>query len=425
MPDQLFNERNYDLFVSYSHADFETVKPVVSWLEKAGLKVWWDSKKLLPGARLASALPDGLKNARAALFFVSQSWVSSTWCEDEFNAALKQRRADRRYQTITLHLDKCKVPDFLDSARYLEMPAFDLAMAALLLQALVPEPPPWVHGKRDIYLSRSWRPDESDQPDRVCAALTHDHGFRLIGDSPDHPDYDEKSRVQRIIESCGALVAVFPYRDNADHGFTSKYIVREASLANDLRRPFMLFAADGVEVAPALTASAVGRRAFALQADNAQQVLNRALLDLKEAYCPSPRTAYSFFTTSLRGNADDLNAAIDLMQQVTCMECLIGQDLQGQHAQAEIVDRIRHAEFVVADISDDRPNSLIEAGIARGAGVRLHLIGKIPESGSLHTRFMLRDIEVKWYRDDLERIGLLHGIARRYRRRVYNSVIAA
>jgi hypothetical protein len=425
MPDRLFNERSYDLFVSYSHADFEKVKPIVNWLQMAGLKVWWDSRKLLPGVRLGSALPDGLTNARAALFFVSQSWVGSTWCEDEYNAALQERRTDRRYGTITVHIDNCKVPTFLANSRFLELSTFDSTTAAVLLRALASEPPPWFHGKRDIYLSRSWRPDECDAPDRVSSALARDHGFRLIGDSPDHQAYDEKSRVQRIIESCGALVAVFPFRDAAEHGFTSKYIVREASLASDLRRPFLLFAADGVELTPALTTSAIGQRAFPLRADNGEQVLDRALLDLKEAYCPSPRTAYSFFTTSLRGKQDDLDDAVELMQQVTSMECLIGQDLEGQHVQSDIVDRIRHAEFVVADISDDRPNSLIEAGIARGAGVRLHLLSKLPESGSLHTRFMLRDIEVKWYRDDVERIGILHGIARRYRRRVYNSAVAA
>jgi hypothetical protein len=107
------------------------------------------------------------------------------------------------------------------------------------------------------------------------------------------------------------------------------------------------------------------------------------------------------------------------------MECLIGQNLEGQHVQSEIIDRIKNAEFVVADVSDNRPNSLIEAGIARGADVRLHLICKAPESGSLNIPFMLRHIEVGRYRDAVERIAVLHGIARRYRRRVYHAALAA
>jgi hypothetical protein len=424
MSDQLFNKRQYDLFVSYSHADFGQVKPIVKWLEMAGLKVWWDSKMLLPSQRLATALPDGLLNARAALFFVSANWIDSTWCEDEYNAALQERRADRRYRTIALHLDNCRVPTFLANSRFLELQAFNAAMAAILLQALAPDPAPWFHGERDIYLSRSWHPHEAEGPDRICAALAHDHGFRLIGDASDHPDYDANSRVRRIIESCGALVAVFPYRDDARNGFTSKWIVNEALLADKLGRPYLLLAADGVELAPALTASAIGQKAFPVQSADGKQVLRQAFSDLEETYRPSPRLAYSFFSTSLRGNGDDIDEAIALMEQVTCMQCLIGRNLKGQHVQTEIIDRIRNSEFVIADITGDRANTFIEAGIARGAGVRLHLICKAPESGDLHTRFMLRDIEVNWYRDGVDRIGVVHGIARRYRRRVYNSTLA-
>src|SRR4051794_12695135 len=116
MSDKLFNKRPYDLFVSYSHQDAGQVAPIVNWLLKAGLSIWWDSRKLLPSERLATALPDGLSNARAALFFVSTHWINSTWCEDEYNAAFQERRADRRYLTIALHIDNCRVPTFLGNS---------------------------------------------------------------------------------------------------------------------------------------------------------------------------------------------------------------------------------------------------------------------------------------------------------------------
>jgi hypothetical protein len=423
MSDDLFNKRPYDLFVSYSHADAEQVRPVVNWLQTAGLKVWWDSKNLLPGDRLAAALPDGLLNARAAVFFVSANWIDSTWCEDEYNVALQQRRADRRYRTIALQLDNCSVPPFLANSRFLKMRTFDMAVATVLLQALASDRAPWAHGKDDIYLSRSWHPLEADPPNRICSALARD-GFRLIGDSPDYASYDGM-RVRRIIESCGALVAVLPYRDRPQHGFTSKGMIDEALLAESLGRPYLLFAADGVRLSPALTASAIGGKPFPLPQSDNDITLPQALNDLKEEYRPSPRIAYSFFTTSLLGNEDDINEAIELVEQVTCMECLIGRNLEGLHAQAEIIDRISKSEFVIADVTNDRANSLIEAGIARGAGVPLHLICKLPESGERRSRFMLRDIETLWYRDAVERVAILHSIARRYRRRVYNSTVAA
>jgi hypothetical protein len=228
-------------------------------------------------------------------------------------------------------------------------------------------------------------------------------------------------RVQRIIASCGALVAVFPYRkDSPEHGYTSKYIAGEASIAGKLDRPFLLLAASNVKLEPALTAGAIGGRAFPLQTDNGEKAWEHALLDLKDGYRASPRMAYSFFTTSLTEETDSLSDTVELIQSVTCMECLVGQNLEGQHAQSDIVDRIKNAEFVIADITDDRSNSLIEAGIARGADVPLHLICKAPESGSLRIPFMLRDKEPRRYRDSMERLAVIHEIARRYRRHVYD-----
>jgi hypothetical protein len=423
MIDDPFNKRPCDLFVSYSHADAEQVRPIVNWLQKAGLKVWWDSRNLPLGDRLAAALPDGLLRSRAAVFFVSANWIDSTWCEEEYNTALQQRRADRRYRTIALQLDDCAVPSFPANSRFLKMRAFDVAAATTLLQALASGRAPWAHGKDDIYLSRSWHPNETEPPDRICSVLSRD-GFRLIGDSPDYPDYSGM-RVRRIIESCGALVAVLPYRaDNGQHGYTSKGIISEALLAESLGRPYLLFAADGVRLEPKLTASAIGGKTYPLPQSDNDIALPQALNDLKEEYRPSPRIAYSFFTTSLLGNEDDINEAIALIEQVTCMECLIGRNLEGRQAQVEIIDRIRKSEFVIADVTNDRANSLIEAGIARGAGVPLHLICKLPESGERHSRFMLRDIETLYYQDAVERVAILHSIARGYRRRVYNSMVA-
>lgn len=416
-----YNKRPNDVFISYSHGDGKVVEPLVRWLQDvAGLRVWWDASRLTAGDRLAAALPKGLESARAAVFCVSQHWNASSWCEDEYNAALQARRADRRYRLIALHLDDAPVPTFLANARFLEMPALTAEVGAALLEALVPEPVPWVHGDADVYLSRSWHADDLAAADRVSAALVGQCGYRLVGDSPDFAVFDGEDRVRCIIDSCGALVAVLPFRDDAAHGFTSKWIVNEIRLAQSLGRPYLLFAADGVELDADLVGSALGRRLHPLPNGDVATGLTASLALLDEAYAPSPRPAYSFFATSLREAGGEIDRAVSLMEQVTGMQCLLGQRLAGQHAQQEIVERIRHAQFVLADVSENNLNTLIEAGVARGADVRLHLLCKRPESGDLHTRFMFRDLEISWYSDALARIGMMHRIARLYRRRIFS-----
>jgi hypothetical protein len=128
--------------------------------------------------------------------------------------------------------------------------------------------------------------------------------------------------------------------------------------------------------------------------------------------------AYSFFAASLLGDATETNALVSVVQTVTNMTCVQGKDLSGQHAQEAIVERIRGAAFVIADVTDDNRNALIESGVARGAGVPLHLTCRLPENGNRKTRFMLQDMEVNWYSNSLDRIGAMYRIARRYRRRI-------
>src|SRR5262249_40227540 len=160
-------------------------------------------------------------------------------------------------------------------------------------------------------------------------------------------------------------------RDDGANGFTSKWIVKEVQLARDLSLPYLVFAADGVEIERGLITSALGERVFPLPQSEDDRTLAQTLHLLEEEYKPARRTAYSFFATSLRPEIQETERAVALMEQITCMQCMLGQRLRGQHAQHEIVERIQNAEFVLADISANHLNSLVEAGIARGAHTRL------------------------------------------------------
>jgi len=225
--------------------------------------------------------------------------------------------------------------------------------------------------------------------------------------------------VKKIIESCGALVAVLPFRNDPSNSFTSKYVIDEIILAQNLGLPFLLFTENRVQLNPALTAAAVGGQAFKLPSAKDDVALSEPLALFDEEYHPSPRVAYAFLATSLRGQAPQTDRVLALVEYVTHMECFLGQRLQGKDAaQQEIVQLIRAAQFVIADITCNSLNTLIEAGVARGAGTRLHLICTIPQSGNQQTRFMFRDLVVGWYGNEVQRIAAIHSIAQRYRRRV-------
>ncbi len=75
---------------------------------------------------------------------------------------------------------------------------------------------------------------------------------------------------------------------------------------------------------------------------------------------------------------------------------------------------------MIADISDNNLNTLIEAGIALGAGTNVRLVARRSTDGEKNPPFMLNDIQIEDYADDKELLQKVHRISYEYRRRILN-----
>ena len=102
------------------------------------------------------------------------------------------------------------------------------------------------------------------------------------------------------------------------------------------------------------------------------------------------------------------------------MRCIRGERVSGDNVQNSIIDLIRRAAVVIADVSDDHRNTLIETGVAMGSGTLLKLMCREPPSGlPLKKRFMFEGQELYWYRTFEQRLGLCYYFARQFRRQIY------
>jgi len=106
-----------------------------------------------------------------------------------------------------------------------------------------------------------------------------------------------------------------------------------------------------------------------------------------------------------------------LIQRVSAMPCLMGEDIRQGQIQQEIVKRITSAFMMVADISEENLNTCIEAGIAVGAKTPIHLLAGGPRH---KPPFMFRDQQVWYYENDIDLLGIIHNLVRPYRRRIIN-----
>lgn len=420
MPYVPLQKRPHDLFVSYGHSDLQRVDPIVQWLKQlAGLKVWFDSTSGDASKRTTALLTDAIQSSRGAIFFLSSGWLGSTWCTDEHEVALNERRKDDSFLVLAVRLDDCELPSWFAIANVLDFREFSPRSCAALLKSLSPNRPTRFDAAQDVYLSTPWsrQTDATKKAVRSIAAM----GWRLVGDSPDHPDFsDSAARIASIIASSRGLIAVLAFDSSKPPAFTSPYILEEIEIALRQHQPYLLLAESGVEVPDDFVRNSFGQTVTLISNEMADlpQVLNDFDEELSRKPFTDTRT-YSFLATSLLEDPTATDDLVSVMEQASNMSCLQGQGFTGQQVQKAITDRIGRAAFVLADVSENHRNSLIEAGIAMGAKTPLYLMCRIPDDGSRHRRFMFESMEMNWYRNAVERLGITHRIASLYKRRIY------
>jgi hypothetical protein len=294
-------------------------------------------------------------------------------------------------------------------------------MAIALIRALYPSDRlPVPSQARDIFVSCSWHEDDRASAIAVCQHLDA-QGFRLIGDAKDQAGFGSGKRVERIIESCGALVAILPRR-SGDHLATAadgpyKYFLREIAFACDAKLPCVVIADPAVRRDGGDDSDWLRMETTATQcAADVASVLGR----LWDDWRPAPKPQYMFWaldlTTELASPSHPLRR---LSEVITGMPIIVGNQLHGESLHLTIANSIAHAFLVVADISDDNVNTCIEAGMGLAYGTNVRLVAR---GRSRNPPFMLRGAgQLAGYTDPIDQIGVLHNIARQFRRRIINA----
>lgn len=415
MPTLPVHKRKFHAFLSHAHADKTIVDRLYAWLaHMAEIPIWYDSQNLPAGANIVSHLASAISECRALLLVLSKSSIKSGWVEEEYNAAMAQRTQYRDYRILPIRLEDCDPPGFLQTTKWIDLRSADLPLNAaseLLACFDLGDGDLELMDLRDVYVSRGWHESENALADTVCRHLDK-KGFRLIGDAKDQPGLDQEQRVRSILSSCGALAAVLPDRGS---GATSKNILSEVDLARKMGLACLIVAEPNVKV-PA--AWAKDERCCVTRAgDDAGFKNGLAMLDEKWHRPDAPH--YVFFSTSFDPGLTDRNREIrKLIQRVTGLPCLIGNDIREGQIQEVIAERIRRAFVMIADVAESNPDTYIEAGIARGARTRFHLAAREPRQ---RTPFTFRDQQIWSYGSDVDLLGVIRRIVFPYRRRVLNA----
>ena len=165
-----------------------------------------------------------------------------------------------------------------------------------------------------------------------------------------------------------------PWHPSEEPVGASRFIVAEIEIALTSGRPVMLIVEPGVQLP-----SEVLQRSFrgaAVPLTEAAEDYD-ALLATLEAFDDELSTVdhsdtgvYIFFAASLRDDASTGSELANVIERASNMRCVRGERMSGSNVQEAIIDHIRRAAVVIADVTDDHKNTLIETGIALGAARR-------------------------------------------------------
>jgi hypothetical protein len=393
------------------------VEPIEHWLiDKAGISILHDAHPFHSGITSEDRLGSALDLCQSMIILITQQGIESGRVRSEFELGLKQQALyGNLFRIIPIRVDECVVPEFLHSSPYLDMAetGFDLAVAEKLLLGLYSHEMTPEEGKNhDIFVSRAWSGEGVELTDLVCKTAKR-LGLRLIG-NPVEQQADPDS-VMRLIAGCGGGVAIIPdgISDKA-----AKKIVNELETMHNIGLPFIIIAESPVKM-PDFILDAVleilylgeSRSQFII---GFEKQIQSIVVRLQEEWINPPEYQYIFYGTDFRDEHKSRNRLLRrIIQQISTMPCLMGEDVQQGQVQSEIVKRIVHAQMMIADISRENLNTCIEAGVALGANVSLNLI-----SGDERHKppFMFRDRQVWHYQDDLDLLGIIHKLVLPYRR---------
>jgi hypothetical protein len=415
------NKRSYDIFLSHSHSDAVFADLLYTWLTGvAGLKVWFDKTQLGPGSLLATDLQAAIGDCRSIILIVSGESMSKGWVRNEYNSAIDERANNQDFRIIAIKIGESNTKDLMKGTTWIEIdsPEINAKLAYGLIQGLYPSEKQLLSNRsKDLYVSCSWRPSDATVVKTICSQFVS-FGFRLIGDSKDQAGFsNDQDRIERLIRSCGGLLAIIPFRDASSiNDPTYKYFVKEIAIAQSHNIPIAVFLDSRLNSQENETLIA----SCSIDENNIDPNLVSSHIErLWDEWIAPPVPHFIFCALDLELDISKPGSMYrTVIESITGTPTIVGSEVQGSSLHEDIAKTIEDAFLIIADITNDNVNSCIEAGMAIMAKkfVRLISSGK-----NRNPPFMLRGAgQLRGYNTEADLIGITHKIARPFRRRVIN-----
>ena len=99
------------MFISHSSKDEALATKIASYLENAGLDVWYDKREIMPGDNWADKIAQGLRESDAMVVVLTEGALSSEFMRRDIDYALSQKPFRRRVVPVFVGYPKNRRDD--------------------------------------------------------------------------------------------------------------------------------------------------------------------------------------------------------------------------------------------------------------------------------------------------------------------------
>lgn len=101
----------YDVFLSYSSKDAETVHPLADRLRDDGVRVWLDNWSIQPGDSIPMKIQEGMEKSRTLVMCMSPDYFESEWGKLEHHSMLFRDPSNAKRRCLPLLIKECERPE--------------------------------------------------------------------------------------------------------------------------------------------------------------------------------------------------------------------------------------------------------------------------------------------------------------------------
>jgi hypothetical protein len=142
------------IFVSHATKDSEKVNKIMSRLREDGHEIF-NNFDLTPGDNITELINQGLQNADAFVFVISENSLKSEWVRYEFTTIALRDISQNQKRIIPLRLDKSPVPGYMADRVYIDLSDdFDAGLERLSTALKIPLNGDSIAGAKSLGTSR-------------------------------------------------------------------------------------------------------------------------------------------------------------------------------------------------------------------------------------------------------------------------------